>query len=150
VGDGRQLARVVPAQVEHGILVDQVGQPVGARLLVSLQAGPVALGLDQLVEPPHDRPHRVRVEQAGQGQVALLVELGPVGVGQQLRAGPERAENPQHLLFRHHSIVNCQRYLRKWASRSGWADAARVARSCRRWLVPEGRPVLIDGALLIL
>jgi hypothetical protein len=109
VGDGRQLARVVPAQVEHGILVDQVGQPIGARLLVRLQAGLVALGLDQLVEPPHDRPDRLRVEQAGQGQVALLVEPGPVIVRQQRGAGPERAEDPQHLLINHAIIVNCQR-----------------------------------------
>ena len=113
VRDGRELARVVPAQVEQRVLVDQVGQSVRALLPVRFQAGLVALGLDQLVEALHQRPHRGRVDQVGQGQVTLLVEQGPVGVGQQRGAGPERAEDPQHLLVSHHSIVNCQRFERK-------------------------------------
>ena len=49
VGDGRELARVVPDQIEKGILVDQVRQPRRSGLLVGFEAGLVSLGFDQLV-----------------------------------------------------------------------------------------------------
>ena len=46
VRDSCQLLRVVPAQVEGGVLVDQVGQTVRTLLLVCLHPGPLALFAD--------------------------------------------------------------------------------------------------------
>ena len=90
--NSRQLVRVVPAQVEHWVFVDQVGQAVGPLLLVRLQPGLVALVSHKLVEQPRQSGCFPRAQDARQGQVTLLVEHVPLVLRQQRRAHAEGGE----------------------------------------------------------
>ena len=70
------------ADLEALSLVRQVGQPVGALLLVHLDPGALPLLFHEGIEP---RPHGLHLRVAqdpGQRQVALLIEAALLLVGQ--------------------------------------------------------------------
>ena len=54
VGDSSQLPRIVPAEIEDGVLVNEVRQPVRAFFLMSLEARFVTLGGDEVVKTLDD------------------------------------------------------------------------------------------------
>src|SRR5579875_925807 len=78
-----------PAGVENLALVDQVGEPMGARLLVNLETGPVPFLLHQLVEAGAEGCYLARGERVRDREVAVLVQLLAVLIAQLVRPGPQ-------------------------------------------------------------
>ncbi len=68
VGDSSQLPWIVPAEVENGVLVNEVREPVRAFFLMSLEACFVTLGVDEVVETLDDLRDRGRPKTSGIGR----------------------------------------------------------------------------------
>ena len=67
---------------EDAALVHQIGQAPCFGLLFELAAGQGAFLGEEFLDPPPQRAEQLRRHQAGQDEVALLVELAAIGVGQ--------------------------------------------------------------------
>jgi hypothetical protein len=90
-------AGMAEADLEHGILVDQVGQPVGALFLVHLEAGPVALGGGEFGRSCVEGVHLLGGENVFQGEESVAVEPVRLGWGEFAAGHAEVAQRGRHV-----------------------------------------------------
>ena len=83
VGHAFEDARREDDLFEDTALVHQVGQAAGLGLLLELAAGQRAFFSEEFVDAAAQGAEQIRRHQAGQDEVALLVELAAIGIGQQ-------------------------------------------------------------------
>ena len=95
--DAGQHSRVGKAGVEHRALVDEVGEPVGPRLLVHLDPGLIALGGEECGQAGADRGELGGGEDAGQRRVAVTVEPVPGLRVDAAPGGPQLGERGRHV-----------------------------------------------------
>ena len=92
-----QDARMAEAHLELRVLVDQIGEPVGAVLLMHFQAGPITLGGGELRDPLGESGHLLRREDSFQREESIKVELILLGLREHVVRHTEVAQRGRHI-----------------------------------------------------